>query len=684
MILLSVCIRFHHNFTGRRSGSALVAVISGPGVVVRANGELIKCEDQDASEPCEACRYHFPTAAGECILRPRFLMSCDSSCSVCTVAADPSKCTQCANTAYYLSLASSSVTAGTCVKDCPYQTVKDTSSSQLKCYPCHSSCATCSVYEDASKCITCQYWLYVVQPSLSSLAMTCKTACPDGTGPYPTIHYCFACATVCSTCSFANDNSKCSRCATPTQVVSLSSNSDVAGPCLDACPARTAAVDVSGQTKCYPCDSTCSKCSLGGDATKCTECYDSSLYLVLASATDSAGSCQASCPKGTVVNSGAPIKECSPCDSSCEDCSIPVNPNKCLSCSSGMFMVLSATNSAEGQCVGTCPDGTVANSDTNRCESCDSSCVTCSVPRDPSKCTSCSVPTGYYLILLSTASASGNCATSCPTGTAKDTTGTKCYSCDSSCSSCAVGRSASRCTNCASGYHLLPTTSGAAEGLCVPSCPAHYAPSTPTGGRCLPCDSSCENCTVPGSSQNCISCPSGFLLISNVSSSCVVILSSSCHPLCMDTCIVANDSTQCTACKSQTDELVIGTNKSGGVFSCECKEGSRLSDSGMCVGNSQCGSLCEGCSNDGTCLKCRSEAEGVVMSQGECICSVSEGYVMASDGTCFRRDQAVASSMQYSGYLAQSRFVCRSSVSAALIVSSAVLPGGGCTIVDMR
>ena len=91
---------------------------------------------------------------------------------------------------------------------------------------------------------------------------------------------------------------------------------------------------------------------------------------------------------------------CIACVSPCKNC---ISASQCTSCIAGFYFV--STNPINNRCPNSCTIGFFANTITNTCDSCSSSCVTCS--GTPNTCTSCNGT--YYL-------SAGQCILSCPDG----------------------------------------------------------------------------------------------------------------------------------------------------------------------------------------------------------------------------------------------------------------------------
>ncbi len=120
--------------------------------------------------------------------------------------------------------------------------------------------------------------------------------------------------------------------------------------------------------------------------------------------------CQDSCPDNTYESAS----ECLDCDSPCATCF--GSSSTCLSCIPSQFLYES-----ENRCYLTCPDGTLPNSSTMKCDGinyikdvqtiivdCDTVCGTCSGTID--NCVTCTKPPHLYLH-------ESTCKNACPIGT---------------------------------------------------------------------------------------------------------------------------------------------------------------------------------------------------------------------------------------------------------------------------
>ena len=176
------------------------------------------------------------------------------------------------------------------------------------------------------------------------------------------------------------------------------------------------------------------------------------------------------------------------------------------------------------------------------CISClDSSCLECVVDR--TNCISCRSPKIAF---------EGECISECPAG--YHAAGDSCQECPVECQTCS---SAAQCQTCTNPNLAAPdcTSTGCADN--------QYESA---GSSCENCHSSCQTCSGP-SSDNCLSCPSGFSLIQGqCKSQCPQShyyqdASNSCQP-CSANCLTCSSADTCTAC-SDGYLLIAGSCLSG-------------------------------------------------------------------------------------------------------------------------
>ncbi|SCZ97223.1 BZ3500_MvSof-1268-A1-R1_Chr4-2g07070 [Microbotryum saponariae] len=311
------------------------------------------------------------------------------------------------------------------------------------CLACDASCASCS--SPSGTCLTCQSGL---QPD-STDATKCITATstsPNGTfitcaaRTYydSTSQSCVDCNPLCETC-YTTGTGGCLTCRSPNgllngQCVAVSTKTGVCNSAQET-KYKSNAVWVFDNTK-QECDALPAKCSAGGidnfssgslrSGVTCSTCVPGS-YLYQ-------GICYNPCPNGTAVSTDE--TSCVPCDSSCSTC-YGSTPSACLSCANSNQVLLN------GKCVSSCPQGfyTATNS---TCMSCHPDCATCG-----SSFTTClTCPTSRPVL------SSGRCLLACSSSQYYDTSSTSCQSCSSTCGTCS-GPGTSDCLSCPSGSNTV-------------------------------------------------------------------------------------------------------------------------------------------------------------------------------------------------------------------------------------
>ena len=129
---------------------------------------------------------------------------------------------------------------------------------------------------------------------------------------------------------------------------------------------------------------------------------------------------------------------------------------------------------------------------------CSPPCATCS---SASYCLTCKSPQ---------LASSGQCVSTCPTGTFNSSGA--CVQCHPDCASCS-GSSFEQCSAC------FPTRPVLSSGRCLPTCVESQFFDL-TNSTCQNCDSSCSSCSGPGST-NCLACSSPTQVLR--SGSCVSV-----------------------------------------------------------------------------------------------------------------------------------------------------------------
>ena len=578
------------------------------------------------SSNCVSCNDGSYLSGGQCLV-------CNTSCSSCLGGANV--CMSCPNNL--------NLYQNECMVDCPSGYYIDNNNT---CSQCNYECAECS---NSETCTACQSNELLYQSN------------------------CLLCDVLCQTCSITTDN--CLSCYTGTYLY----ENNCWTTCLDGYWS-----DPSDNT-CKVCDSSCEQCTGGGGSNNCIACFSNATlinnYCVLCvNCLTCSGaaiqclscattmylydqSCSTQCPThyypDTLTNT------CIMCSSNCVNCSGPYLDN-CTSCNSTAFLIesecvlcyhtcLTCETAAtycltcasplalfENECISTCPDGYYNNTDTQTCDECDPSCLTCQSPGTSTSCLTCA--DGFYLSVDS--------CLSCPIGCAICLSATNCTSCldlyfllNYQClGNCATGYwmdiGVNQCKNC---DISCVNCSGPASFDCI-ACQVNQAL---VDGACYQCDSNCSTCNGIGS-FNCLSCTSQYYL---QDSNCVpqcgtnyyVVLSP--VKLCLrcsyscKTCLKYGD-TQCLSCNETQYLSILDTLNKVGIcyqscplplvndattYTCQtgCQLGEYLdSTQNECM---PCDTTCLTCkgSNPNDCLSCSST---LFLLDNECLTSCPDDY----------------------------------------------------------
>jgi proprotein convertase subtilisin/kexin type 5 len=199
---------------------------------------------------------------------------------------------------------------------------------------------------------------------------------------------------------------------------------------------------------------------------------------------------------------------CDACLSPCATCLLL--QSNCTSCLGNLSLFLQGNSCVDAA---SCSNGSFADLANSTCTPCSSPCLTCTNETDCSSCTN-----GTYL-------SGSSClpASQCPNGTVAGTNPAtaleECLPCASSCLTC--GPTITSCTSCnASDVLFLVGTS------CLPpsSCPNFTYPNA-SSAQCDPCPAPCLSCL---NSSVCLSCKSGYFLLSD--GSCLTSCPSDTYP----------------------------------------------------------------------------------------------------------------------------------------------------------
>ena len=530
------------------------------------------CKTCASIKTCDTCKNtnEFINAEGKC-------EACDVKCATCKSAAD--KCLTCASTHIPLFDNEEAKNIQDCVSGCvDGQYEKDGA-----CYPCDSSCQTCS---NTKKCDTCKNTNEFINAegkceacdvkcaTCSGTSTTCLTCAPG----YKTIHDetsgTIECVEGCSP-GFYEDGDECKPCDSSCQTCLIS-----ATQCTSCAKGK-----ILLENKCNDCNEKCAECEESVD--KCKVCADG--YKEVIDRSSVLVDCASKCPDGTFEDGST----CRPCDVSCQTCE---NADTCKTCQGGHF---------------------VGNS--GKCEVCEDKCEECS--GSANKCTSCksSFKPLYEQEGSSSISdcvencgekqyAKGDacylCDESCKTCTGSEAcetcedqqfinSGGKCEACDPKCASCSV--TATSCTLCAAGFKPLYDKNSAITD-CVASCPGGTFESEGETPSCIPCTPR-HNCLLCTNAASCSACGTGEFSIPVYSSedTPVFVCASSCDgyftteetPRCIGGC---NPTLNCAVCRDHN--------------SCEsCPVGFFLDSASKCV---ICDATrnCATCNNSHSCSSC--------------------------------------------------------------------------------
>ncbi|KAF6764653.1 FRAS1 protein [Ephemerocybe angulata] len=257
---------------------------------------------------------------------------------------------------------------------CPDNTFSD----GAECKVCSTACGSCKGPGDGD-CLTCGTGLFMsggkcVQADSNGVCEGSSGLVADNVKKS-----CETCPAKCTKCGIPNftagstiDKLQCSQCL-PGFVLAN-------GKCVDTCPAGSF-VDPRDNLTCIACSSSCGTCA--GSADFCLTCPGNLL------AAD--GKCVSTCPTTSFTstsNTVPPANACLTCHPDCATCSGPAF-NQCTSCSATRPVLSAVTGATAGRCLPTCSKNQFFDATSRTCQSCDSSCASCS-GAGPSKCLSCS------------------------------------------------------------------------------------------------------------------------------------------------------------------------------------------------------------------------------------------------------------------------------------------------------
>lgn len=247
--------------------------------------------------------------------------------------------------------------------------------------------------------------------------------------------------------------------------------------CVATCPSGYIAENITHT--CSPCVLPCYECS--GVVNYCTSCVPNSTFVYL-NRTDTTSTCLSSCPVYMYADLTQVPALCVNCVSPCSKCT---TISICQTCVASYYLYGTS-------CLASCPaNTTVLINDT--CYNCSAACLQCSVT--VTNCTACAASKFLY---------AGACYSTCPGNLIP--IGSSCVSCDTSCRTCSV--TVTNCSSCFTNSSL----SYYYGHMCLGACPDFYY--SDSFFVCQSCDSlnmGCKNCSSPTA---CLSCDSGFVLLS--------------------------------------------------------------------------------------------------------------------------------------------------------------------------
>ncbi len=523
--------------------------------------------------------------------------SCFALCSQCLISNDINACTAVSSLANPYGVA---FFAGRCLSASKFYSYSTSTCSGMTQVSCHPLCGgECLVASDSTACAHhCAG--AAIEPHIDDSGLyknVCK--CKVGTAYNSVSLKCESCSPSCGSggCAAPGNNLQCVNCAAGTVLGTISGSVYVA-----CCSAN--AIYYGGA--CVSCDPRCSGCILPGDSTQCLECASSPNI----NKTGDVSPYTCSCAYNTTYDSGYCVFN-SGCHSLCSgECLVKDNSAMCFaSCS------LAAGTAIAG------------DYDSYTC-----ACVNATIYNG----------TGCSPVLHS------GCHVLCDTGCTEADNPDRCIGCvtEEFVTTVHVTKYITKC-GCSSGTEVVGSicayTSGC-SAYCSGGCMA-----TDNSSACLGCVAGITPVYSSGTTSTVTcTCPTGTAYYN---SSCVPILSSTCHPLCADDCVAENDPSKCVA-KCSGSSSVVKESVSYDLVTCGCAEGTRLNRFYKCVANISCGELCESCADYDTCVQCAA-ADGLVLRDGDCVCSSSDGYVRyyEDDGSpkCIKSASTASVVIQYIG-----------------------------------
>ncbi len=253
---------------------------------------------------------------------------------------------------------------------------------------------------------------------------------------------------------------------------------------------------------------------------------------------------------------------------------------------------------------------------------------------------------------------------------------------------CTVVGDPYHCADCVRGMNVVEEVSETYYKHC--SCLGDTTLIGNTCGYDAGCDEHCDGCIIKDNSSACVGCAAGIPenYTSDLNATCrcpngtvyynytcapVIFNRTVCHPLCGESgCLLESNRSTCVgACASSFG--VTATLRVWDAIECGCRNGTKLiSQETACAPDLDCDPLCERCADRKRCAQCPAQMAGAVLSDGKCVCSAADGYVLLAypGARCILKGGAASAATEYSG----------DSVIAVILISSAVVPGSGSAV----
>ncbi|KAL4465829.1 hypothetical protein ABPG74_004066 [Tetrahymena malaccensis] len=487
---------------------------------IKCLNDCLQCEPSDPSI-CTACSPPNVLSNSQCKLECDEGMHIDISQNKCINCLNPlcsscnpfqsNECFSCKNPKILLGI--------NCVDKCENNMYIDSTNNSCQiCSNPQQNCQTC-LESNPSFCIQCE-------APFALLGNDCVLDCGDGFAKNSVTNTCDKCINKdCKNCDPLNKN-ECISCQPPLALLETSKQ------CLRYCP-NGMYIDTILNI-CQDCSNSSCKTCLETSSDKCLSC-ETPLHL-------QNSQCIAQCDKGYYLD--IQLNECRLCQnpgSICLTCD-PMQPQKCKSCESPKALW-------QGNCVDSCDDGYVIDTNNQICVKClNSNCLTCSFP-DTQKCLSCEnqkfldlndcldrcLPGMYFDVIKSVCQTCQNnkceqcdpsnsihcitckspkikkgydCVDSCGENMFVDLQSNSCKSCsnkNNNCLTCSIPPNENVCTSCKDPYALLNSD-------CVIDCGLGKV-KNPISNICEDCSNkNCLTCSLSKKDQ-CLTCPNNLYLL---------------------------------------------------------------------------------------------------------------------------------------------------------------------------